>query len=263
MTSNDTTAPIDLWYTHVEKATTPELLRLYREWMTSEELERGARFLFEPVREQFLVTRGLVRWVLSNYCDVEPHEWVFEAGPHGKPSVLRPDTQRPVFNISHTAGLIICGVSQAGPLGVDVECLERDKPFEELARRYFAPDEVDWFERTSPNERQQSFFRIWTLKEAYIKAVGKGLAIPLDSFQLVPPVAGQPSIRFSDVNEPTHHWSFGQLQLGNRFQLAIASGTGQSHLSVNMRETIPGRDSRDSGLVDFSHLDHGPVHRIE
>lgn len=257
------TDSIDLWYTRVDRANSKHLLDQYRGWLTPQESERGERFIFDRVRVQYLITRGLVRWVLSSYCDVEPHQWLFEQGSHGKPTVSEPRANRYVFNLSHTEGLIVCGVRARGELGVDVEYLGRKKKsFGELARRFFAMAEADWFEQSPAALRSEAFFRIWTLKEAYIKAVGKGLAIPLDSFELIPPDRGQPVIRFTnniDINIP---WSFGQLRLGELHQVAIAADVDPNPLRLRVRETIPGRETGEPIEVDFGDLDRGPVHQV-
>lgn len=172
---------IHVWMARPNAIRDPELLANYERLLTAEELQRQRRFRFERDRHEALVTRALVRTVLSSYADVDPAEWRFEAGSAGKPEIVHPPVPLH-FNVSHTDGMIVCAVTRGAEIGIDVEYLDHDTNIEALARRKFAPTEAAELLGLSQDERRSRFFDLWTLKESYVKACGHGLAIPLDSF---------------------------------------------------------------------------------
>lgn len=242
---------VDVWYTYVAEAADPRLLEQYGSLLSPDEAQREQRFLFERVRHQFRVTRALVRWVLSQYHDVEPADWVFQQDAYGKPAVVGPSPYRPAFNLSHTNGLVACAVTSAECVGVDVEFLDRQTAGVDLARRYFAPDEVALLERAPPDERQRAFFQIWTLKESYIKAVGQGLSIPLDSFWFALPSDDQPRISFDPRrDDDPARWQFAQASLASRHQLAVGLPLDMAQdLVVHCRKVVPFQSSETSSSV--------------
>lgn len=242
---------VDLWYVVSDRQIDPELLAAYRTILSDEEKEQAARFLVEEPRRQFLVSRALVRTVLSHYTGDDPRAWVFEHNAYGKPAVA--GTARPPleFNLSHTRGLIACGVTPGRELGVDVEPLDRSPDHLQLARRYFAPVEVGALERLSPEEQPAMFFQLWTLKEAFVKARGQGLSIPLDEFAFVLSPDRPPQLL---LNAPGHddpnQWQFAQLRVESRFQMAVALRLPiGGRLSVRVRETVPLRWHGDGRLL--------------
>lgn len=233
---------IHLWYCFPETIRDPELLAEYRHLLSPGERQRLERFHFARHRHEFLVSHALVRTVLSRYAEAPPREWQFETGTHGKPEIAAPQGGPPLrFNLSHTQGLVACGVTLNRDLGVDVENIEREVSVD-LARRFFAPSEVAHLEGLPVAQQQGTFFQFWTLKESYIKARGLGLAIPLEdfAFQLVP---GQPpGIAFAPslVDEPAD-WQFFQPACpSHRHQAAVAvrCPVGQE-LKLIVRQTAP------------------------
>jgi 4'-phosphopantetheinyl transferase len=137
----------------------------------------------QPPRDQFVTARALLRTRLSSYTGVPELEWRFAENDHGRPYVVEPREFRHIrFNLSHTSELVACAFSAQHEIGVDVESTARTLDFRGLASSYFAPCEVADV-RTRPDEQlRAAFFSYWTLKEAYIKGRGLGLALPLDCF---------------------------------------------------------------------------------
>ena len=183
------------------------------------EQERAARFRFDPDRRQYQAAHALKRLMLTAAAKgaVAPQAWAFAAGAHGKPRVAPDDEPR--FNLSHCDGLVACAVSRSTEIGLDVENTGR-RPALELARAYFAPAEQAWLQRLAPAAQLHGFFQLWTLKEAFIKATGKGLAQPLDAFSF----AFDPlRIAFHDpaLGDPAA-WRFTQCAVGAQHQLALA-----------------------------------------
>jgi 4'-phosphopantetheinyl transferase len=157
----------------------PKLERM----LDDEERERAGRFRFERDRDAYLAAHALARGMLSGFVSRHPSAWRFAVNDHGKPELV-PDAGTPPirFNISHTRGLVAVAVTIENDVGLDVETLEGGRLGLDLASRFFATPEVEYL-RALPAERlQEALFAFWTLKEAYIKAVGRGLSVPLDAF---------------------------------------------------------------------------------
>jgi 4'-phosphopantetheinyl transferase len=162
----------------------------YRELLDADERARHDRYRHERDRNLHLTARLMTRTVLSRCMPgISPREWKFRPGPHGKPEIARPQMHSDEwhFNVTHTEGVVVLAVAQGSPVGVDVESSGRPMNFEGLARRFFAPEEAAVIEAADEGQRAALFYRIWTLKEAYVKAIGKGLAHPLNAFWFDPP----------------------------------------------------------------------------
>lgn len=218
-----------------------EHLHRYQELLNGEERERMARLVFARDRKRFLITRALVRTMLSRYAGVKPADWKFIANVHGRPEILDrppgvPDLR---FNLSHTEGLIACAVTIGREVGVDVEHVER-RLTHDVPGRFFAPREVRDLRARPEPEQQSVFFDYWTLKEAYIKARGFGLALPLGdfAFKLAPPAP--PSITFEPAldDDPTT-WQFFQDSPTPRHRLGLAVRRTGNDLPVRIREVVP------------------------
>ncbi len=185
------------------------------------ERARAARFVFAHSRITFIAAHALARAALAEAAGASPDRFGFAAGAHGKPEVLLGG--RPAglaFNLSHTNGLV--GVALATvpglKLGFDLEPIDRRAPME-VARRYFTDSEVEWLDRLPGTARAEGFFRLWTLKEAFIKATGKGLSQDLSSFWFnVDP----PEIHFApELPERPQDWCFAQRVVHHGFLAAI------------------------------------------
>lgn len=214
---------VDLWCAFLDEAKAPDLDQRYRSILSTEEAQRYARFHFEKDRRQFLLTRALVRDVLSRYVAVEPSRLVFTRNEYGKPALAEPAACPVVFSLSHTKGLSVCAVASAQMIGVDVERLDRTNCHPDVANRFFAPSEAAYLEGLDGDQRRLEFLRLWTLKEAYVKARGKGLSIPLNSFAVACPPGQQARVSSQDVApRNAADWRVLQVRLGGSFQIAIA-----------------------------------------
>ena len=153
----------------------------FRSTLEANELERASRFHFEQHHKHFVVGRGGLRYVLSRYLDAKPGEFRFSYGIYGKPALA---DERLRFNMSHSHGLALFAVAADRELGVDVEHIRADFATADIARRFFSRLEVATFNSLRTEEQAAAFFRCWTRKEAYIKAIGRGLSEPLDAFDV-------------------------------------------------------------------------------
>lgn len=216
-------------------------LDAYRTLLTADEHERMARFVFERDRHAFLLTRALVRTMLSRYAPVAPADWRFIANAHGRPEILDrppgvPDLR---FNISHTDGLIACAVTIGREVGVDVEHVGRQL-LHDVAGRHFAPKEVADLRSLPAAEQDRVFFDYWTLKEAYIKARGFGLALPLGDFAFTLDPPRPPRITFEPaLDDDPATWQFLQDWPTPRHRLALAVRRDGGDLPVRIREVVP------------------------
>jgi 4'-phosphopantetheinyl transferase len=200
-----------------------------------------ARLVFGRDRRRFLLTRALVRTMLSRYAAVAPAEWAFITNDHGRPEIL--DRPRGVpdlrFNLSHTEGLIACAVTIGREVGVDVEHVDR-RLMHDIAGRFFAPREVTDLKALPDSEQPRAFFDYWTLKEAYIKARGFGLALPLAdfAFTLAPPAP--PRIAFEPgLDDDPETWQFAQAWPTPHHRLALAVRRKGADLPVRIRRVVP------------------------
>jgi 4'-phosphopantetheinyl transferase len=213
----------------------------YLALLSPDEHERMGRLVFERDRRRFLLTRALVRTTLSRYAAVPPAEWAFITNVHGRPEILdrprgAPDLR---FNLSHTEGLIACAVTIGREVGVDVEHIQR-RLTHDVAGRFFAPREVNDLKALPEDEQARAFFDYWTLKEAYIKARGFGLALPLAdfAFTLAPPEP--PRIAFEPaLEDDPETWQFTQDWPTPFHRLGLAVRRAGADLPVRIRKVVP------------------------
>ena len=173
---------IHIWTCYPDRISDSLLLNHYRQLLTEEEIQRVARYRFEHLRHDALITRALVRTVLSRYAKVDSRLWRFEKGERDKPEIIDPPLPLR-FNISHTKSVIVCAVALEYDLGIDVEHVYRDSDVLGITDRFFSQQEIsELFSLSTEAQQRSRFFDYWTLKESYIKALGGGLSIPLDEF---------------------------------------------------------------------------------
>jgi len=203
-------------------------------WLNEEERQRWQRFKFAGDRQRFLQARALVRSVLAGYLQQQPAILQFMLNQYGKPQLQ----QQPLplhFNLSHTHGLLVLAVSADTEVGVDVEAVNREVEPLALAERFFAPAETALIKAQSADSQRDCFFRLWTLKEAYVKARGLGLQLGLESFAFHFDAGGLPKMNLSDAGVDPSHWSFIQLQHAEHFRIALAvqaAGISNAHVTL-------------------------------
>jgi 4'-phosphopantetheinyl transferase len=218
------------------------LLESYRPLLTPDEYARNQRYVFERDRRRDLITRALVRTVLSTYApEVEPRDWRFVAGRYGRPAIVAPCVEPPLhFNLSHTRSIVVCLVSVRPEVGVDVEDMERLSPTMEIAERFFSRGEVHALRSLPEAQRHERFFIYWTLKEAYIKARGMGLYLPLDQFTMHVAEGVAPRVSFEPriVDDPAT-WQLMSRPFGEGHRLAAAIRRRGPDLPIRLLRTVP------------------------
>jgi 4'-phosphopantetheinyl transferase len=172
--------------------------------LSREEKARADRFHFVNDRNRFVVARGLLRELLGKYLHQAPPDMEFSYGKHGKPSLSGGNASSGLcFNLSHSAGMVVYAIARDRNLGIDVEHVRPESAGEDIAKRYFSVREVSDLQTLPAEARVEGFFHCWTRKEAYLKATGMGLQIPLDSFA-VSLLPGKPA-QFLNGVEPRWH----------------------------------------------------------
>ena len=235
---------IHLWLAFCEAITDERLLVAYRELLNAAENQEESRFCSARDRHTYLVTRALLRTVLSRYYSVDPKDWVFSTNAYGRPYIINTQATDAYlsFNVSHTQGLIALGVAKGRPLGVDVENFAtHDNISIDIANHYFAPQEVAALHQVSPHKQRYQIFEYWTLKESYIKARSIGISLPLDRFSFH--FAGDHAVDLvidSEFDDDSSRWQFWQFRPTSEHLVAVCAGklAGQSS-KLLVRETIP------------------------
>lgn len=204
--------------------------------LSPDERARYERFMFEADRRDFACAHALLRRTLSRHGGFDPASWTFDIGPHGKPSLSADSAARlPVaFNLSHTRGLVACviGLGADRQLGIDVERSDRPIETDMIADRYFSESEQRHLRLTPASDRAASFFDLWTLKEAYLKARGTGLTELLHRTTVDLSTAG--AIGFQpDASLERQSWTLALAAPAPHFRLAVAgAGDGIERISL-------------------------------
>jgi 4'-phosphopantetheinyl transferase len=196
-----------------------EYLRL-REFLSEDEIARADRFVFPRDREHFVVARGKLRKFLGLYLQLPPQSLRFVTGKFGKPSLAEHDNFR--FNVTHSYGLALYAFAMDRDLGIDAEKIRRDFGGMDIAERYFSRAEQNELRELAAELQSAAFFLCWTRKEAYIKAHGDGLQIPLASFD-VSLTPGKPETLQSP---DSHRWNLSSFTPAPEYAAAMVTEGG-------------------------------------
>ena len=174
---------VDVWMATVD--THPTLLRRLQDTLSPDERDRASRFRLETHRARYIFARGVLRQTLAEYVAVEPQHLRFQSNQFGKPSLLASSDAKIVsFNVSHSEGLLLVAITLDRLVGVDVEWIRPIVEVDAIVRDCFGTGERALMAAASSSDKERVFHVCWTRKEAYIKALGKGLSIPLNSFDI-------------------------------------------------------------------------------
>jgi 4'-phosphopantetheinyl transferase len=204
---------VHVWRADLQRP--PELQETFLRLLDQDERERARRFHFEKHRRRFVLSRGFLRVLLGRYLQIKPEQVRFAYGPYGKPSLLdEHSSSRLRFNASHSHELALYSFVYDCEIGVDVEYVKEDFATDDIARHFFSASEVETLTGLPEPARAAAFFRCWTRKEAYIKALGSGLSHPLDEFDVtLAPDAPAALLRDQSDEQATSRWSMFNLEL--------------------------------------------------
>jgi 4'-phosphopantetheinyl transferase len=206
-------APLDL---------EPNRVAVLRRYLSKDEIGRIDRFHFAHLRAHATVSRGLLRVLLGRYLQVEPEEVRFGYNGYGHPSLVAPATAHSLrFNVAHSGSLVLYAFALARSVGIDIERIQVALDYERIAASTFSPLENELLGALPANQRREAFFHCWVRKEAYIKAHGLGLSMPLDRFA-VTLAPDEPAKLLHAEGEDAAIWSLQELAPAPGYAAAAA-----------------------------------------
>ena len=218
---------IHIWKIYLDVSN--ELVQIARGVLSRDEVDRADRFRLEGDRRRFTIAHAAMREILAHYLAAEPRRLTFEYGAQGKPRLVAARNAGELkFNFSHSSDLALLGVTRQISVGIDLEAVCFDFAVEEIAQSFFSADEVRTLLELPKGLRVKAFFCCWTRKEAYIKALGKGLSIPLDSFSVeFRPNEPAGLLRVESDTEGISCWSIYNIEIDSAYAGAlVAEGKG-------------------------------------
>lgn len=218
LTSND----IHIWWAALDQ---PEWrVQQLAQTLSVDESIRADRFHFEQDRKRFIARRGILRTLLGGYLGIEPDRLQFYYGSHGKPALAENSSGSTVrFNLSHSQGIAVYAVTRNSEIGIDIESIRFLSDAEQIAKRFFSAQEYAVFQTLTPSQKQPAFFKCWTCKEAYLKAIGDGLALPLDQFDVsLSPREPAKLLSIKGDSQSAHGWFLQELTPVSGYVAALA-----------------------------------------
>lgn len=216
-------AEVHVWRASLDRA--QDEVEAFRQLLSPDELRRAERFVFDEHRARFVAGRGCLRSILARYLAIAPADIGFDYGPQDKPRLAGRHATEPAlhFNLAHSDGIGLFAVTGIGAIGVDLEQMRRDCPAEQIARHFFSDNEVERLGALAFQDRAAAFFQCWARKEAFIKAKGLGLSLPLDQFD-VSLAPDEPASLLRTAWDPHEaaQWSLRALDAGLGFAAALA-----------------------------------------
>jgi 4'-phosphopantetheinyl transferase len=233
---------VHVWLTRPGDVTDPDQLQEYQSLLSADEKERYGRFHFDRDRHHYLVAHALLRKALSAYADVNPSVWQFSQNQHGRPEISGPDIAPSLrFNLTHTNGLVACVVTRDLDCGIDVEKRAVRGNLMGIAEKMFAASEQQDLMSLDGQEFLERFFTYWTLREAYCKALGVGIAGSKKNYCFVEEGSERWGIRFDALsNEEGAHWQFVLTRPTTEHLLAVAvRAAGKADKSIIQHFIVP------------------------
>jgi 4'-phosphopantetheinyl transferase len=211
---------------HIWRANLDEGLPLVNQFERTlgvDEILKADRFYFRRDRDRFIVAHGILRDILGRYLRIPPESLAFVYSFFGKPSLLLKSGVEPIrFNTSHSHGIALYAITLDRDIGIDLELVRDGLAIGEIATRFFSNQEVSGLFSLPAELRTQGFFACWTRKEAYIKARGEGLSLPLNQFD-VSMIPGEPAelLGTRPDSECARRWSLHELTVASDYVAAF------------------------------------------
>ena len=229
---------VERWMLNVNSPRCDRILESYESVLDDTELQRRNRFTVKEHRRRFSLTRILCRCVLSYYhANVVPGHWRFSTNSFGKPGIANGIANPVRFNLSHSGDYIVMAVTSDAKVGVDIEQIKLNARRLNIADNFFSEPEKIWIFEATDEAKIMRFYQLWTLKEAFMKALGVGLAIPLDSFAIIMMPTGNIEVELIYPNEHLadcrlDHWHL-TSHLSEKFALATVYHSLQRFVRIS------------------------------
>jgi 4'-phosphopantetheinyl transferase len=213
---------IQIWSTQLDRDRAQ--IDKFSQFLTTAERHRAAKFINPRHGDRWIVARGYLRQILSQYLDLSPAQIEFSYGAQGKPALVGSQIQ---FNLSHSGDRAVYGISAIYPIGIDIEYIHPIAAAD-LVDRFFSPAEQTIFHNLPIDSQQAAFFHAWVQKEAYLKACGTGLHTPLDRIE----VSIDPRTPAAIISAPTEGiWRIQKLEISPDYASALAIGGDYDKIS--------------------------------
>lgn len=223
---------IRIWYAKPDDIRDRKLLDSCRSVLSASEQSQYQRFRFDQDRHRYLVSHALLRRVLSLYIGKDPADWCFTTTGNGRPELASCDPAVSLrFNLTHTNGLSACIVTEADDCGIDAEKISQRGRMDGIAERMFSAKECSQLKSLSGNDYLRSFYTCWTLREAYVKAVGIGISFPTRKIQFEISEDHSVAATFAaDIGDSGNAWQFKLLKPTDEHvvSLAVRKGNGDT-----------------------------------
>lgn len=199
-------------------------LTYFRSLLAPDEVARAGRFVFEEDRHRYIIGRGRLRVILGSYLQLEPAQLEFVYGPYGKPALKPGQTDKPLeFNVSHSKDLALYALNWQRRIGVDIEFRIPMADIDDFAERYFTARESAWINALAGAHKKEAFFKTWTCKEAFLKANGSGLTVPINEVEISLEAADRVElIAIGNDTEQPAHWRLELFDPFPGYQAAFA-----------------------------------------
>lgn len=202
-------------------------------YLPEDEAKRAARLKIEEKKNQFVISRGILRLLLSNCLQKKPEKINFLYGQHCKPAIEDKYNNKSVeFNVSHSGGYALIAITLDNKVGVDIEKINHEIDYQSLSDRFFSGKENDELRSLDENEKLDAFYRAWVRKESFIKATGKGITFGLDSFSVSLAESRKSSIEVISENLINEQWYCYDLNNLDDYKLALTSCSKEQELII-------------------------------
>jgi 4'-phosphopantetheinyl transferase len=205
--------------------------------LCEEELRKAFQFRFEKHQNRFIITRGVLKIILSKYIDIEPEKIEFVYTQKGKPSFVTNSNEQSIeFNVSHSSDLALYAIAKETRIGIDVEKIKGNRELESIAKRFFCPREYQFISSLKDQEKEIAFYQAWTSKEAYLKATGEGLAGGLDAIELDLASKDRKIIKLKREQNNIRNWYLYNLDINDNYIATLA--VNKSFTQPNLPQLI-------------------------
>jgi 4'-phosphopantetheinyl transferase len=195
----------------------------YTSSLSTGELTRAGAFHSINLRMRYILAHFGLRFILGLYLNREPHEIIYGYEPHGKPYIVVPDADGLFFNLTYSHDLALIALNRGKPIGIDLEYCKFIPDADQIIAQYSSPEECSQYLQLKPEDRISAFYRCWTRKEAFVKALGSGLSYPLDWFCVsILPEEPARLIRLRGDSTAPNRWQIRELSSGKGYEAALA-----------------------------------------